>query len=124
MVLSIISVYPVGDVREPHCAKSARIKSFFGPWYLAEKYGVSLHIQSECGKIQTRKTPNTDIFYAVSVSGPIKLVMPTFHQFVKRALESPVTIEQIGNSSFFWLRRISKFLQKISNSSWIELGKR
>ena len=26
---------------------------------------VSLHIQSECGKIRTRITPNTDTFYAV-----------------------------------------------------------
>ena len=27
-----------------------------------ERYGVSLHIQSECGKILTEKTPNTDTF--------------------------------------------------------------
>ena len=26
---------------------------------------VGVSIQSECGKIQTRKTPNTDTFYAV-----------------------------------------------------------
>ena len=26
---------------------------------------VSLHIQSECGKISTRKTPNTNTFHAV-----------------------------------------------------------
>ena len=30
-----------------------------------ERYGVSLHIQSECGKIRTRKTPNTGTFNAV-----------------------------------------------------------
>ena len=30
-----------------------------------ERNEVSLHIQSECGKIRTRKTPNTDTFYAV-----------------------------------------------------------
>ena len=29
------------------------------------EYGVSLRIQSECGKIRTRKTPNADNFYAV-----------------------------------------------------------
>ena len=29
------------------------------------KYGVSLHIQSKCGKIRARKTPNTDTFDAV-----------------------------------------------------------
>ena len=30
-----------------------------------ERYGVSLHIQSDCGKIWTRKTPNIDTFQAV-----------------------------------------------------------
>ena len=30
-----------------------------------ERYGVSLRIQSECGKIRTRITPNTDTFHAV-----------------------------------------------------------
>ena len=29
------------------------------------RYGVSLRIQSECGKMQTRITPNTDNFYEV-----------------------------------------------------------
>ena len=40
-----------------------RIFSAFG--LNTEKYGVSLRIQSECGKIRTRKTPNTDTFHAV-----------------------------------------------------------
>ena len=31
----------------------------------AERYEVSLHIQSECGKMWTRVTPNMDTFYAV-----------------------------------------------------------
>ena len=31
----------------------------------AERYQVSLRIQSECGKTQTRKTPNMETFYAV-----------------------------------------------------------
>ena len=30
-----------------------------------ERYSVSLRIQSECGKMQTRITPDTDTFYAV-----------------------------------------------------------
>ena len=30
-----------------------------------KRYGVSLRIQSECGKIRTRITPNTDTFHAV-----------------------------------------------------------
>ena len=56
-----------------HCLKSVRIWSFSGPHIPAfglntERYSASLQIQSECGKIQTRKTPYKDIFYAVLVS--------------------------------------------------------
>ena len=37
-------------------------------------FGVFLiRIQSKCGKIQTRKTPNTDTFYAVLVFASIEL---------------------------------------------------
>ena len=31
------------------------------------KYSVSLRIHSKFGKIQTRKTPNTNTFYAVNI---------------------------------------------------------
>ena len=33
----------------------------------AGRYGVSLRIQSECGKMRIRITPNTGTFYAVNV---------------------------------------------------------
>ena len=33
-----------------------------------ERYSVSLRIQSECGKMRTRITPNTDTFYVVFVT--------------------------------------------------------
>ena len=54
-----------------HCVKSVRIRSFSGPYFPAsgltlERYGVSLRIQSEFGKIRTRKTPNTDTFHEVT----------------------------------------------------------
>ena len=50
--------------------KSVRIRSYSGPYFPTfglntERYGVSLRIQSEWGKIRTRITPNTDTFYAV-----------------------------------------------------------
>ena len=43
---------------------------FSSPYFPAfglntERYEVSLHFQSECGKIRTRKTPYLDIFHAV-----------------------------------------------------------
>ena len=53
----------------PHiqCVKNIRIRSFSGPHFSAfrlnmERYVVSLRIQSEGGKIRTRKTPNTNFF--------------------------------------------------------------
>ena len=52
------------------CVKSVQIRSFSGPYFPtfglnSERYGVSLRIQSECGKMRKRITPNTDTFYAV-----------------------------------------------------------
>ena len=54
--------------------KSVRIRSYSGPYFPAfglntKRYSVSVRIQSECGKIQTRITPNTDTFCAVWPSG-------------------------------------------------------
>ena len=53
-----------------HCVKSVRIRSHSGSYFPAfglntESYSVSLRIQSECGKIRTRITPNKDTFHAV-----------------------------------------------------------
>ena len=56
---------------DSHYVKSVSIRSYSGPHFPAfglntERYRVSLRIQSECGKMQTRITPNTDTFHAVS----------------------------------------------------------
>ena len=60
-----------------HCVKSVRIRSCSGPYFLAfglnsERFGVSLRIQSECGKIRTRITRNTDTFHAVFARDGLK----------------------------------------------------
>ena len=49
--------------------KSVRIRSYSGLRFPAfgldtERYSVSPGVQSECGKMRTRITPNTDTFYA------------------------------------------------------------
>ena len=56
-----------------HCVKSVLIRSYSGPHFPA--FGLSeylsiftLRIQSRCGKMQTRITPNTDTFYPVRMS--------------------------------------------------------
>ena len=53
--------------------KSFCILSFSGPYFPAfglntKIYRVSLRIQSESGKIWTRKNPNTDTFHAVIIT--------------------------------------------------------
>ena len=54
---------------------SVRIPSFFSLYFSAfelnkERYSVCFHTQSKCGKIGTRKAPNTDNSYAVRVPNP------------------------------------------------------
>ena len=53
-----------------YCKKGIRVGSFSGPYFPAfglntEKYRISLRIKSQCSKIRTRKTPNTDTFHVV-----------------------------------------------------------
>ena len=55
------------------CVKGALIRSFSSPYFHAfrlntERYGVTLRIQFECGKIRTRKTPNMDAFHVCLVT--------------------------------------------------------
>ena len=50
--------------------KSTRIRSFPGPYFPAfglntEIYRINLYIQSEYGKIRTKKNPNMDTFCEV-----------------------------------------------------------
>ena len=61
-----------------HWVKNVRIWIFSGPYFPAfelstERYGVSLCIQSKCGKIRTRKTSNTDTPRMVHELEPKKL---------------------------------------------------
>ena len=50
--------------------KSVRIQSYSGSYFPAfglnrERYSVSFRVQSECGTMRTRITPNSDIFHTV-----------------------------------------------------------
>ena len=51
------------SISKLHCVKSVRIRKYSGPHFPA--FGVYLRIQSECGKMRTRITPNMNTFYAV-----------------------------------------------------------
>ena len=56
---------------ENHSVKSVRIRGYSVPHFPAlglntERYSVSFRIQSECEKMRTRITPNTDNFHPVN----------------------------------------------------------
>ena len=58
-------------IQNVHCVKSVRSRNYSGPYFPAfrlntERYSASLRIQSECGKMRTRITPNTETFHAVA----------------------------------------------------------
>ena len=51
-------------------SKNVRIRSYYRPYFPefglnTERYGVSVRIQFESGKMQTRITANTDTFHEV-----------------------------------------------------------
>ena len=55
---------------DSHCVQGVRIWRYSGQFFPTfelntKRHGVSLRIQSECGKMWTRVTPNTDAFHAV-----------------------------------------------------------
>ena len=58
-----------------HCVKSVHIRSYSDPHFPA--FGLNNRIQSDCGKMETRLTPNTDTFYAVKSYGPATLLKLT-----------------------------------------------
>ena len=60
------------EARTSYCLTNVPIRSYSDPHFPTlglntERYRVSLRIQFECGKMRTRKTPNTDNFYAVFI---------------------------------------------------------
>ena len=55
--------------KRKECLYSQLFCSAFSAFGLkTHRYSVSLHIQSECAKMRTRTTPNTDIFHAVWIN--------------------------------------------------------
>ena len=68
----IKSINQVKNMSKLRCVKSVRIRGYSGLHFHfpafglnTEIYSVYLRIQSECGKMGARITPNADTFYAV-----------------------------------------------------------
>ena len=85
-----------------YCVKSVRIRSYSGLHFPAfglntDRCGVSLHIQSECGKMWTRTTPNTDTFNAVMCYSKNSLLfqLVTMNIYRKQSLRGGVPWNQL-----------------------------
>ena len=75
-----------------HCVKNVRIRSFSGPYFPAfglntEICKANLRIKSGCRKIRTKKTPNTDTFYAAYIHqirtiGRLRCIYPVQNECV------------------------------------------
>ena len=66
-----------GQLKIKNCVKRVPMWNHSGPYFPVfglntKRYSVSLRIQSECGKIRTRITPNTDAFHAMKITTIIK----------------------------------------------------
>ena len=110
--------------------KSVRILSCSGLHFLAfglntERYGVSLRIQSERGKMRTRITPNTDTVYAVKPSehpyNSSKLLFEiSFHH-----IEKSNTSKNFIGDALLWISQ--KFLEawcfQMVSSKTFNIGK-
>ena len=84
--ISHLSTYQCAN----HCVKRVRIQSYSGPYFPTfglntGTYGVSLRIQSECGKIRTIITPNRTLFTQwvwISYCMVSSTVWPIFSEFL------------------------------------------
>ena len=69
-IWKLLDIWEGSKTSKWHCVKISCIRSLPGPYFSdfglnTGIYSVSLHIQSECGKIRTRQTLNTNTFHVV-----------------------------------------------------------
>ena len=89
-----------------HCVKSVRIWCYSGPHFPAfglstERYGVSLRIQSECRKMRTRITLDTNTSHAINVTLIyVQSTVTWLFLFCSRS-------SQINSFSGYWLKFLS-----------------
>ena len=99
--------HPEGLLHATHCVKIVRIRSYYGRYFSAFGLNtdeVSLRIQSECGKIQTRITQNTDTFYAVTEANCIvTLILHVMSTVTKTNIKSKKKSIKKISKIYFWL---------------------
>ena len=103
------NLVPIFSWRD-HCVKIVHIRSYSAPYFLAfglntERCRIFLLLQSECGKIRTRITPNTDTFHAVDLSNSSWNVSKRHEKKVRFAffLSSDILYEGLVTNINQWL---------------------
>ena len=80
-------------IQDHHCMKCVEIRSFFGSYFPAfglntKRYEVFLRIQSECGKIRTRKKLRIRTLFTQCISFQISIFLKVvFHKLNWSILE-------------------------------------
>ena len=94
------------SIKSHHCVKSVRTRSHSSQYFpafglITERYSVSLRIQSEWGKIQTRITPNTDTFHAVHVTA-LQDFIRNFNGILDEKWSKLLTLTEGATGGFFF----------------------
>ena len=80
--------------------KSVRAGRIFGPYLPpfglnTERYGVCVRIQSECEKMRTRKTPNTETFEAVEIWNYGEGMQMIMEEIMEEIDEKPISFNGV-----------------------------
>ena len=81
-------------IAKEQCVKSVRIRSYSGPHFLT--FGLNSGIQSECGKMRTRITPNTENFYAME-----RILM--FEKYIRKNYLRLGSRPKVFYKKYFWI---------------------
>ena len=102
----------------PHFPAFSRIQTdYFSDIFL--KYWVSLRIQSECGKMRTRITPNTDTFYAVYLANKMQKNQIFLIDLLTKTIKNTEVEKSNARNIAELLREILNIKLLGENDSWI-----
>ena len=104
-----IYIYKRAKLSNEHCVKSVRILSYSSLYFPAfglntKTYGISFRIQSECWKIRTRITRNTDTFHAVEIKEISQILLGSCFEKMSSAGVTNVTIPRKVSSTLIEMK--------------------
>ena len=111
-----------------HCMKKVRIWSYSGPHFPpfglnTERCGVSFRIQSKCGKIRIRITPNTDTFHRVYLMNAGLICQEVTNVITERLIGNSIFAVSSDLSNHIFKGRMSLTFELIYGKSYQWLSK-